>query len=203
MRFTNDELLTVRKHSVPFGEIRAIAPIPDEMAHVYAVQAAGALTSQLGSRFGLVGGVIGAVAGAIAETNAKKKCVSGCAAVYENSAGMPVLIILTGEPDDIRQVQESVPKARRGDVLPPPFDALQVAHPIVIPASHLEHSKPPAPPVPPPNQRFFLHLTGTVKGPSSLEQITALLDTGTASGETQCCREGSQTWMCVADFLEK
>ncbi|GEM_PF-2331184 len=52
------------------------------------------------------------------------------------------------------------------------------------------------PPPPPqiPQAKYFLHLEDQVKGPFSKEQIRALLTVGTATLDTQCCKEGTTDW---------
>jgi len=67
-----------------------------------------------------------------------------------------------------------------------------------------QSSKPAAPPPPPPprkNTKYYLHIAEEVKGPFTMEQISALVSVGTATRETLCCKEGSQDWLYISDFL--
>ena len=59
----------------------------------------------------------------------------------------------------------------------------------------------PPPPGPPQPSKFFLHIGSEVKGPFTMEQIRGIISVGTASLNTQCCKEGTQEWRPVSAFV--
>jgi hypothetical protein len=56
------------------------------------------------------------------------------------------------------------------------------------------------PPLPSTSSRYYVYLNGEVKGPYLREQLVALHDTGTLTGDTQCCLEGSEQWTPYLDL---
>lgn len=54
---------------------------------------------------------------------------------------------------------------------------------------------PPPPRLPaPPAPRYFVCISGQVKGPYTLDQLRALRDASAISGDTPCCPEGREEW---------
>lgn len=79
-----------------------------------------------------------------------------------------------------------------------PFQATQPSIP------HTTAQLPaPRQPHPPQHQpvKLFLFIANEVKGPFSFEQIRGIITAGTATLETQCCKEGTEDWRSVSDFL--
>lgn len=57
------------------------------------------------------------------------------------------------------------------------------------------------PPIPLPVFRHFVYLNDAVAGPYTLDQIKALHETGVVTGDTLCCREGTEDWIAYASLL--
>jgi hypothetical protein len=93
-----------------------------------------------------------------------------------------------------------MPKNKRAMAAEPAIPTRTIARELLD-----ERSAPSPPPPPPPTQhqtsKFFLHIGTEVKGPFTLEQIRGIISVGTASLNTQCCKEGTQEWRPVSAFV--
>ena len=79
-----------------------------------------------------------------------------------------------------------------------PFQAIQQSIPLTtvqppVPRPPHSHHQQPV--------KLFLFIANEVKGPFSFEQIRGIITSGAATLETQCCKEGTEDWRSVSEFL--
>ena len=63
-----------------------------------------------------------------------------------------------------------------------------------IPASTIQPMRRPLPPRVANKGRYFALIAGQVKGPYTLDQLSALQDASTITDQTLCCPEGTEEW---------